>query len=103
MSYAPGKRIKFAEEKRSYKIVAMNDRFVICTKPFNLRKTFVYTIVDLEEQLRGPDNMIFGPKYDYSDPVKATKAINELMGSNGITAFGISRRNNVKLNIEWVK
>jgi hypothetical protein len=40
-------------EKRSYKIQARSDRYLVCTKPFNLRKTVIYTIVDLDQYIRG--------------------------------------------------
>ena len=38
-------KILFAEEKQRYTVQARNDRFIICTKPFNPRKTFL--ILDL--------------------------------------------------------
>lgn len=105
MNLAVGKRIKFIEEKVSYKIIACNDRYAICTKPFNARKTWLYTIVDLVGKRRGPDNMIFGPLYDYNDPVEAAKAIRDLMHEPGTLCrvLDISHRHDCKLNIEWVK
>jgi hypothetical protein len=105
MSYQPGQRIKFAEEKQSYKIVAANERYLICTKPFNLQKTYLYTIVDLEGKRRGPDNMIFGPQYDYNDPRQARQAIRDLMGIKRVIVkcLDISHRRDCELNIEWVK
>lgn len=54
-----GDRIWFTSEKRPYRLRARNDRYLICTKPFNARKTVIYTIVDLVEGVRGPDNLIF--------------------------------------------
>lgn len=38
----------------------MNDRFLVCTKPFNLKHTILYTIIDMEKEIRGPENLIFG-------------------------------------------
>lgn len=60
MSFYIGQKIKFKSEKKSYKIVGMTDRYLICIKPFNLKKTYIYTIVDLIEKMRGPDHWIFG-------------------------------------------
>ena len=99
MSFQPGNRIKFVEEKQSYKIVVSNDRYVICTKPFNAKKTFIYTIVDLLAGERGPDNLIFGPAYDYDKVEEAGKGLEDLMSEK----IELSRRRSCKLNIEWVK
>ena len=46
MTFVVGSRIKFKSEKQTYKIIAANERFVICTKPFNFRKTYMYSIKD---------------------------------------------------------
>lgn len=55
-----GSRIYFAEEKLPYRIRARSNRYLVCTKPFNLRKTVLYTIVDLVEGIRGAENLILG-------------------------------------------
>jgi hypothetical protein len=55
-----GQRIWFAGEARPYRVRAANDRFVICTKPFNPRRTVLYTVIDLQEGVRGTENLIFG-------------------------------------------
>lgn len=98
-------RVKFVEEKYAYTIVAANARYWICVKPFNLRKTYLYTIVDVVKKRRGPDNMIFGPQYDYANPRHARQAIRDLMGVKRVLCkpLDISHRRDCKLNIEWVK
>ncbi len=53
-------RVFFVEEVRPYKIRSMDDRFLICTKPFNLRHTVLYCIVDTKEEIRGTENLVFG-------------------------------------------
>lgn len=53
-------KIRFEEEKQRYTVQACNARFAICTKPFNLKKTVMYTIVDLDENIRGTENLVFG-------------------------------------------
>jgi hypothetical protein len=55
-----GTRIYFVEEKQPYRVKARSKRFLVCTKPFNVRKTVIYTIVDLKEGVRGPENLVFG-------------------------------------------
>jgi hypothetical protein len=55
-----GGRIWFAEEKLGYTVQARSRRFLVCNKPFNLRRTVLYCIVDLKEWVRGPENLIFG-------------------------------------------
>ena len=68
IEYKKGQKIYFAEEKRPYTIRACNDRFLICTKPYNLRpETVMYTIVDLEEGIRGTDGYSIGPYSYYTD------------------------------------
>jgi hypothetical protein len=47
-------------EKQPYKIMARDERYVILCRPFNLRRTYTYSFVDLVEGVRGPSNYIFG-------------------------------------------
>jgi hypothetical protein len=58
--YKVGQKIKFAEEKQAYIIKACNDKFLVCTKPFNLKRTVLYSIVDLDQNIRGTENLVFG-------------------------------------------
>lgn len=61
LRYCPlGTRVWFVSEKTAYTVRARSSRYLVCTKPFNLRRTTLYTIVDLDEQVRGPENLIFG-------------------------------------------
>ena len=59
-----GNRIKFAEEKQRYTVQARSDNFIICTKPFNPRRTVIYTIIDIAQGLRNRDNLVFGFGYE---------------------------------------
>ncbi|WP_051362880.1 hypothetical protein [Amycolatopsis thermoflava] len=63
---AVGDKLKFAEEKLRYTVraVSADGRWAICTKPFNPRNTVLYTILDLVEQVRGVDNMVFSIGYE---------------------------------------
>lgn len=55
-----GDVLLFASEKRGYTCQARDARFLVCTKPFNPRRTVLYTIVDIEALERGPENLVFG-------------------------------------------
>lgn len=55
-----GSKIKFLSEKQRYMVQASDERFAICTKPMNALKTVLYTIIDFEEDVRGPEDLIFG-------------------------------------------
>lgn len=51
-----GDKIKFKSEKQRYTVRAISRKFAICTKPFNARKTYLYSIIDFKNKLRGRDN-----------------------------------------------
>lgn len=54
-----GQKVWFPREKRPYTVKACDGRFAICTKPFNVKKTVLYTIIDKEQMVRGTENLIF--------------------------------------------
>jgi S-adenosylmethionine:tRNA-ribosyltransferase-isomerase (queuine synthetase) len=94
-----GDKIKFESEKHKYTVKAKNDRYLICTKPFNLQKTVLYTIVDLERLVRGTNNMVFNP-YDYADQKDIDKCLEDLQNhSNGLE---VTYRNCVWLDVEII-
>ena len=101
-----GNKIYFAEEKRPYTVKACNDRFVVCTKPFNLKHTVLYTIVDLKEKIRGTNNLIFN-SYDYSVQEDIEDFLNDLQlfSDNKELNIGlsISHKNRIPLNIIKIK
>lgn len=53
-----GDRVRFKGERQRYTVraVSSDGRWVICTKPFNLQRTVLYTVVDFDSGVRGPDN-----------------------------------------------
>lgn len=55
-----GTKIKFKNEKQRYTVQASNHFLSVMTKPFNAKKTVIYTIVDWHEQIRGTENLVFG-------------------------------------------
>jgi hypothetical protein len=57
--YKVGDKLYFDGEKQGYTIQAAGKRYLVCTKPFNLRKTVLYTVVDMVEDVRGTENLVF--------------------------------------------
>ena len=87
-----GDKVVLPGEKRPYTVRCRDDRFIICTKPMNLRHTVLYFIVDLKLKLRGPDNMIFCSGYETDDQCEAR--LKELQ--EGL--IEVSRRRSVPLD-----
>lgn len=90
-----GTRIWFVGEKRPYRVRARNARYLVCTKPANLHRTVYYTIVDLEEGIRGTENLIFGMGAESDQDCE--EMIERLSGHEDPTE--ISHRNRVPLNV----
>jgi hypothetical protein len=88
-----GDKIWFVEEKRPYTIRTRNKRFLICTKPFNPKRTVLYTIVDLEKQIRGTENLVFCMGYESDEDC------NEALIRLETGESEISHRNNIPLKI----
>lgn len=59
-----GDKVFLPMEVRPYRVKCRDERFVICTKPYNPKHTVMYFIVDLKEKRRGPDNMVFCSGYE---------------------------------------
>lgn len=95
MEYKVGDKIKFVEEKKPYTIRACNDRYLICAKPFNLKHTVLYSIVDLQEGIRGRNWWVFNI-YEYMDDADCKQCLDDLVSGE----CEISRRYRIKLNIE---
>lgn len=60
----PGDPVFVPNEVRPYRVKCRDDRFIICTKPYNPKRTVMYFIIDLVKGIRGPDNMIFCSGYE---------------------------------------
>ena len=55
-----GAKVWVETEKRPYRVIARNDRYAVCTKPFNPRRTVLYCILDAVEGRRAPEGLVFG-------------------------------------------
>lgn len=91
-----GDKVKFKEERQRYTVQAVGIRYAVCTKPFNPKKTVLYSIVDFKEGIRGTENLIFCRGFE--TPELCQEALQDL--ETGQT--DISRRNYTQLNIERV-
>lgn len=91
-----GTRIKFRNEKGTYIVWACNDRYYICTKPYNFKRTRFYTIVDTVEEIRGTENLVLS--LGCEDKESAKEMLNRI--STGETK--ISHRNRVRLEIREI-
>lgn len=69
-------KILFAGEKVRWTVraVSADGRWAICTKPFNLQHTVFYTIIDFDDGVRGPDNMIFSIGYETPEQIAQNMA-----------------------------
>ena len=93
MIYAVGDRIRFAGERNDYTVRASDDRYLICTKPFNCMGTTLYTIVDLQDRVRGREDLIFGASFETDEDCRNALA----RVSSGLT--GISHRHRGPLEL----
>lgn len=88
-----GSRIWFAEESRPYRVRATDGRFLVCTKPFNPRKTVLYCIFDTETMMRAPENLIFG--YGAETDEQCEAMLRRINGSDPEMKTELSRRHGI--------
>jgi hypothetical protein len=89
-----GDEILVPNEKKPYRVRARDDRYIICTKPFNLRHTVFYFIIDLVNKWRAPDDRIFCLGYETDE--QCQKRLKELQDGT----IELSRRRGIPLDIE---
>lgn len=91
-----GDKIYFQTDKRPYTVKAHNEQFAICTKPFNLQQSCLYTIIDWKQGKRNRNNMIFNP-YDYMKQEDTDQCLRDLTDPEHVCE--ISHRRAVELDI----
>lgn len=72
----PGSKLGWKNQKRKFKVIARNENFIIISRPFNLKKTFEYSILDLKYMQCNHDN--YYCKYDYANEKECQDALKEL-------------------------
>ena len=90
-----GDKIKFNTEKQRYTVKAKNERYLICTKPYNLIHHVLYTIIDLDRFVRGRNDRIFNP-YDYMMQEKIDRCLGDLISGK----VEVSWRHCIPLDIQ---
>lgn len=95
-----GDRIRFSEERQAYTIQARGERYLVCTKPFNLRRTTLYTVVDLELWMRGPENLIFGRGTETREQCEEMLARLEGRDPDLVEPTEVSRRRWIPVSVE---
>lgn len=90
-------KVYFSSEKAPYTVKAFDGRYAICTKPYNFKKTVMYTIVDFKEDKRSTNNLVFNI-YDY----KVQKDIDQCLKDLRSGEIQLSRRNSIGLDIRRV-
>jgi len=96
-----GDKVKFKSERMRYTVQACNDRFVVCTKPFNPLKTCLYTIIDFDECVRGTENLIFCAGFE--DRKACEEALKRLTADVlDVNRSEVSHRNRIPLDIEKI-
>ena len=93
-----GDTVKFADDKRVYTIRAMSSRYAICTTPYPKLGSVFYTIIDNEQMIRGPNDLVLNI-YDYTLETECEKSLKDLLDTN----IGISRRRSVPLVFDWIR
>ena len=94
MKVKVGDKVYIPQHKRPFMVKARDERFIICTKPFNAQHTVIYFIVDLVEQRRGPDNMVFCSGYETDEDCR--ERLKELQNGE----IEVSYRRGINLDIE---
>ena len=117
-----GQKVFFTNEKLPYEVKAVSDRYAVVSRKLHRREDAellhhkvsmlayfsfteayddnkgnpVYSLLDFKENLKAPDNLIFG-NYDYFNSDDCEKAIKDL--ENG--TIELSHRGRVELSIDW--
>ena len=90
-----GSRIWFYNEppKQLFRVrcISPDRRYIICTRPFNLRRTVLYCIADFKEKWRAPDDRVFCEGYETQELIE--ERMRELCSGE----IKLSRRHGVNL------
>ena len=89
-----GDKVYIPNQKKPYRVRARDDRYIICTKPFNPQHTVLYFIIDLVDKRRAPDNMIFCSGYETDED--CNERLEELQSGE----IELSWRRGIPLDIE---
>lgn len=88
-----GDSVTFREERQCYKVYASDNRYAVCIKPFNVRGTTLYTIVDKVRGERGPDDRVF------SEGCETQSDAERILRQIQTGEIGVSYRKRIPVNI----
>ena len=89
-----GDKVYVPNEKKPYRVRARDDRYVICTKPFNPKHTVFYFIIDLADKRRAPDDRVFC--FGYETDENCQERLKELQDGK----IEVSMRRGIPLDID---
>lgn len=89
-----GNKVFVPGEKRPYRVRARDERYIICTKPYNPQHAVIYFIVDLKRKWRTPDDRVFCSGYETDE--QCNDRLKELQSGE----IGLSARRGIPLDID---
>jgi hypothetical protein len=92
-----GDKIQMTAEKQRYTVQGVRGHFIIATKSFNAKRTYLYTLIDTKEKIRGPLNSIFGLPCHVNSPEGASELFDWIESDDGWETWHVSHRNRVDL------
>ncbi len=87
-----GDKIRMDGERQRYTVQGVRNGFILATKPLNVMKTYLYTLIDIQEGVRGPLNSVFGIFEEVNSPEGATRFFDWIEEEGGWGTWGVSRR-----------
>lgn len=96
--YPVGTKLYANKDKRPYTVRVADDRFAIATKSHF--GTVMYTILDKEKKVCGPDNMVFSHGYETIEDCEYN--LRALQGKEPPNTMEVSYRRAVRLDVRGV-
>lgn len=93
-----GDKVYFLSQKSPMTLKTRNERYLILTEPFYRAKTVYYSIVDLKEQWKAPNNLLYN-HYDYEDQKDIERCLEDLVSGK----IELSMRRGCKVDFDWEK
>lgn len=91
-------KVYFLSQKSPMTVKARNERYLILTEPFYRQKTVYYSIIDLLEQWKAPNNLVLN-LYDYENQEDIEECLKDLINGE----IELSRRRGCKVDFNWQK
>ena len=89
-----GDKVYIPNNKMPWRVRCRDDRYIICTQPYNLKHTVQYFIIDLKSRWRAPDDRVFC--FGYKTDEQCDERLKELQNEEIFP----SRRRGIPLDID---